>query len=164
MQKPNIGERIKLRREELDMSLEELARLTGYKSRSSISKIENNERNLQQSKIKKFADALGVSPAYIMGWSDEKPKVEEQQEIETRPHEEVLAEIIEEEIGISKAERILIKAFRAYPWAQNEVCYLLGIIDEVTWANGGTPQDAKNALSSVDLQKAAMIARYKFRY
>ena len=35
-----IGQRIKVRREELNMSQEELAKRIGYKSRSSINKIE----------------------------------------------------------------------------------------------------------------------------
>ena len=67
-----IGERIKHRREELGLSQDELARLVGYKSRSSINKIELGFRDLTQSKIKKIADALQTSPSYIMGWLDEE--------------------------------------------------------------------------------------------
>lgn len=71
----SIGQRIKERREELGMSQEELAKMLGYKSRSSINKIELDARNLTQSKIKAIADALLVTPGYIMGWSKEKPAV-----------------------------------------------------------------------------------------
>lgn len=46
-----IGQRIKARRVELGMSEEELAKMIGYQSRSSINKIELDERNLTQSKI-----------------------------------------------------------------------------------------------------------------
>lgn len=67
-----IGQRIKARREELNMSQEELAIKIGYKSRSSINKIELDLYNLKQSKIKVIADALNVSPAYIMGWEEKK--------------------------------------------------------------------------------------------
>lgn len=67
-----IGERIKQRREELGLSQDELAKLVGYKSRSSINKIELGFRDLTQSKIKKIADALQTTPSYIMGWMDEK--------------------------------------------------------------------------------------------
>ena len=67
-----IGERIKQRREELGLSQDELARLVGYKSRSSINKIELGFRDLTQSKIKKIADALQTTPSYIMGWLDEE--------------------------------------------------------------------------------------------
>lgn len=63
-----IGKRIKARREELSMSQDELARKIGYSSRSSIGKIETDDRNLTQAKLKMIADALETSPEYIMGW------------------------------------------------------------------------------------------------
>lgn len=63
-----IGSRIKNRREELNMSQDELAKKLGYESRSSINKIELDQRSLPQSKIKAVADALGTTPSYIMGW------------------------------------------------------------------------------------------------
>lgn len=66
------GHRIKAQREALGISQDELARELGYQSRSSINKIESGERDLPQSKIKAIADALGVSPSFIMGW-DERP-------------------------------------------------------------------------------------------
>lgn len=66
-----IGDRIRLRREQLGMKQEELARLIGYRSRASINKIESNQRNLPQDKIKAIADALLTTPSYIMGWTDE---------------------------------------------------------------------------------------------
>lgn len=66
-----IGNRIRNRREELGLSQDELAKRLGYKSRSSINKIELDQRNLTQSKIKSLADALETTPAYIMGWNEE---------------------------------------------------------------------------------------------
>ena len=63
-----IGDRIKYRRELLGMSQEELAHKVGYKSRSSINKIESDGRGLPQSKIVLFAKALETTPAYLMGW------------------------------------------------------------------------------------------------
>lgn len=63
-----IGERIKARRDELGMSQEELAHKIGYKSKTSINKIELGIQELRQSKIKQIADALQTTPAYIMGW------------------------------------------------------------------------------------------------
>ena len=66
-----IGERIKKRREELNMSQDELAKKVGYKSRSSINKIELDGRGLPQSKLVKIAIALGVTPAYLLGWDNE---------------------------------------------------------------------------------------------
>lgn len=68
-----IGRRIKQKREELGWSQEELANKVGYKSRSSINKIETDGRGLPQSKIVAFAKALNTTPAFLMGW-DETPK------------------------------------------------------------------------------------------
>lgn len=65
-----IGSRIRVRREEMGLSQDELARRLGYKSRSSINKIELDQRNLTQSKIKAIADALETTPAYVMGWNE----------------------------------------------------------------------------------------------
>lgn len=70
-----IGERIKKRREELNMTQAELARILGYKSRTSVYKMELGERGLPQKKIKQLAEALRTTPEYIMGW-EEKPKDE----------------------------------------------------------------------------------------
>lgn len=73
---PTIGNRIRSRREELGLSQEELGNKLGYKSRSSINKIELDQRNLTQSKIKAIADALNTTPAYIMGWApEERPAI-----------------------------------------------------------------------------------------
>ena len=66
-----IGQRIKARREELNMSQDELAKRIGYKSRSSINKIELDLYELRQTKIKSIADALDTTPSYIMGWDEE---------------------------------------------------------------------------------------------
>ncbi len=66
----DIGKRIRLRREELGLSQDDLAKRVGYKSRSSITKIENDGRGLPQEKIVDFAKALYVTPAYLMGWTD----------------------------------------------------------------------------------------------
>ena len=82
-----IGDRIKERRLELDMSQDELARLVGYKSRSSINKIESDGRLLPQRKIMEIANALNTTPAYIMGWEEsnetEAPSVPLTQQEET---------------------------------------------------------------------------------
>ena len=66
-----IGDRIRRRRESLGMTQDELARAAGYKSRSSINKIEVDGRGLPQKKIVDIAKALKVTPSYLMGWEDE---------------------------------------------------------------------------------------------
>lgn len=66
----NMGTIIKKRREQLGISQEQLASILGYKSRSSINKIELNHTDLPQSKIVALAKALSVTPAYLMGWEE----------------------------------------------------------------------------------------------
>ena len=51
------------------MSQEELARLVGYKSCSSINKIELEKNDITQSKIAEIAIALNTTPEYLMGWT-----------------------------------------------------------------------------------------------
>lgn len=67
--------RIRARREELGMSQEELANKLGYKSRSSINKIEKGENDIPQSKIVSFAKALRTTPEFLMGWDDKEQEV-----------------------------------------------------------------------------------------
>ena len=61
-----LYKRIKARREELGMSQEELATKLGYKSRSTINKIEMGKNDITQSKIIAFANALQTTPSYLM--------------------------------------------------------------------------------------------------
>lgn len=65
-----LYERIKKRREELDLSQDELAQKLGYKSRSTIAKIEKGENDITQSKIAAFAQALQTTPSTLMGWDN----------------------------------------------------------------------------------------------
>lgn len=66
-----VGKRIKQRREELGLTQDELATRTGYKSRSSINKIERGGNDLPQTKIVAFAQALRTTPSYLLGWEDD---------------------------------------------------------------------------------------------
>lgn len=67
-----IGERIKQRRIELNMSQEELAKKVGYKDRSTVSYIEKNGENLSMPKVKELAAALNTTPSWLMGWDEEE--------------------------------------------------------------------------------------------
>ena len=67
---PEIGKRIRLRREELGMTQEELASRLGYKSKTTIAKIENGTNDIVQSKVIEFAQILNTTPAYLLGWSE----------------------------------------------------------------------------------------------
>lgn len=61
---------IKRLREEKGLSQDALAKLTGYTDRSSITKIEKGQVDLQQSKIELFAKALGTSSRELVGWDN----------------------------------------------------------------------------------------------
>ena len=61
-----LGSRIKARRELLEMTQEELAQKLGYKSRSTINKIEMGVNDIPQSKIPVFAKALDCSIIFLM--------------------------------------------------------------------------------------------------
>lgn len=67
----NIGDRIRQKRIELNMSQDELAKKVGYKSRSSIQKIEAS-RDLPLKKVSLMAHALGCTESYLMGWEEDQ--------------------------------------------------------------------------------------------
>lgn len=66
------GERIRSLRTQLGMSQSELGQKIGVKT-PAIYKYENGlVVNLKRSTIESLADALGVTPSYLMGFEDEK--------------------------------------------------------------------------------------------
>ena len=67
-----IYERIKYIREKQNMSQDELAEKVGYKHKSAISKVERGIRDISQTMIIKYAKALGTTPSYLMGWTEEE--------------------------------------------------------------------------------------------
>lgn len=71
----DIYHRIRTRREELGLSQEELAFRMGYKSKSSINKIEMGINDIPQSKVIAFARALETTTAYLMGVDDAEKSV-----------------------------------------------------------------------------------------
>ncbi len=66
----SVGSNIKKRRFELKMSQQELADAMGYKTRSTIAKIESGENDVSQRKLQRFADVLDTTvEELIMGYS-----------------------------------------------------------------------------------------------
>lgn len=61
-----LGENIKRARMKAQISQDELAKRLGYKSRSTIAKIESGENDLTQKKVAAFAKALNVSIDFLM--------------------------------------------------------------------------------------------------
>lgn len=76
----SIGTRIKEKRLELGLTQEELAKRLGYKSKSTINKIEMDINDIPQSKVIAFADALNTTIAYLMDWDNETNVQEEQEQ------------------------------------------------------------------------------------
>lgn len=64
-----LGDNILYRRKQLGLTQEELAQRMGYKSKSSINKIELGLNDIPRSKVAKFAEVLGTTPARLMGYS-----------------------------------------------------------------------------------------------
>ena len=104
-----IGDRIRRRRELLKMSQDDLAKKLGYKSRSSINKIERDAGGLPQAKIAAIAKALDTTPSYIMGWEEE---------VENDPvgMAEIHAEMIMEEGFVE-----LFESYKKLDYAQKKI-------------------------------------------
>lgn len=77
-----IYERIKYLRIQQGLSQQQLAEKVGYKSRSAINKIELGMRDLNQTKILAFADALGVTPSFLLDGSEAEVNQKKQELID----------------------------------------------------------------------------------
>lgn len=100
-----VGDNILYMRKRLGMTQEELATRMGYKSKSTINKIELGINDIPQSKIVKFAEVLGTTPAYLMGWE------ETNNEEKNSPEEPILSE----------GEKMLLDLFRQVPEDQQQL-------------------------------------------
>lgn len=73
----DFNEKIRKRRLELDLTLEEVAKIVGV-APATIQRYETGEiKNVRRDKIAKLAKALKVSPSYLMGWEEEPDQLEE---------------------------------------------------------------------------------------
>ena len=95
-----IGNNISRFRRELGMTQEDLAKLMGYKSKSTINKIELGINDIPQSKIVQFAQVLGTTPAELMGWEEDDKR--------DSPSE----------ADLSEGEKMLLELFRRVPEEQ----------------------------------------------
>lgn len=77
----DIGERIRNRRIELNLGVDDLAQKLG-KNRATIYRYENGDiENMPIAVIEPLAKALQTTPAYLTGWSSEKrPKLQDKLE------------------------------------------------------------------------------------
>ena len=66
----NLNERIKSRRETLDLTLQEVGEYLGV-SKATVQRYESGEiKNLKQETIEKLSEILKCTPSYLMGWSN----------------------------------------------------------------------------------------------
>lgn len=66
----NMGQRIRDRRIALELTLDELGKKVGVGA-STVRKWETGYiKDMRSDKIQKVADALDVTPAYLMGWDE----------------------------------------------------------------------------------------------
>jgi transcriptional regulator with XRE-family HTH domain len=109
----NIGERIKHQRIKLGYTQEDLAKKMGYRSKSTINKIELGINDISQSKIIKFAKVLDTDIAYLMGWEPKKTfnQIDEDGRFQPLPVINSNDEIIGLEKTTSKKERKLLKSY-----------------------------------------------------
>lgn len=75
-----IGERIAKYREEKGLSQKELANLLGYKSRSTIQKIESGQRDVPRKMIAQLSIVLNVNPLDLLGENEKSPSLKNKRE------------------------------------------------------------------------------------
>lgn len=74
----NIGEKLKIRRKELNLTMLQVAKKTGV-SEATVSRWESGDiANMRRDKIVSLANALKVTPAFIMGETDNPASLDEQ--------------------------------------------------------------------------------------
>ena len=110
----DIGKKIAQRRKELNMTQEELAIKMGYKSKSTINKIELGINDIVQSKVVQFAKVLDCSTAYLMGW-------EEEEQITTNQTLTNKNKKTTDEQTLTDGEKALLSLFREVPVEMQDV-------------------------------------------
>lgn len=102
----DMGKKIELLRKERGMTLEELGNKVGV-GKSTVRKWENGMiANMRRDKIAKIADALGVSPANLMGW-DEPDQAEPEIALSAEETVHIKKYRVIDEIGKSVVDRVL---------------------------------------------------------
>ena len=150
-----IGKRIKKRREELQLSQDELAKKVGYTSRSTINKIEKEINDITQSKIVAFADALDTTPAYLMGWDNDLEKKAE----EFKPYTiETLKKIIDSypELSYKSLATVCMNKRVQLDWTEKKVANLANVDlnDYLNFENNHHKldiNDVENILNTLEL-------------
>ena len=107
-----VGENILYMRKRLGMTQEELATKMGYKSKSTINKIEMGINDIPQRQIVKFAEVLGTTPAHLMGWITEEQKNPPTEESDLTDGEKMWLELYHRISG--EAREVLIAMMESF--------------------------------------------------
>lgn len=118
-----VGQRICNRRQELGMTQEELAFKMGYKTRNAIYQYEKAE-NMKLSLIRKFAQALDCTEAYLSGWEDKSIE-------ETLTEAYIKGQEVKELTPNTEEEKQLIRSFRELDEeSQRQIVLMLAFLKE----------------------------------
>lgn len=113
-----LKDNIFYRRKKLGLTLEELALKVGISKQTAQKYEKGIITNIPSDKIEKIADALGCSPAYLMGWEKEEP-TSTQEDTTDDPYANVSPRVAAElrklkEMGITGDEPGEILAFGGF--------------------------------------------------
>lgn len=98
-----LYETIRARRIALQMTQQELAARLGYKSTSTIAKIEAGVNDIPQAKIVAFANALATTPGALLGLGDERGAITEKNIVRSLP---------EKNFSLTDQEQAIIEKYR----------------------------------------------------
>lgn len=95
----SVGQRIKERREQLGLSMDDVAKSIGT-ARQTVFKYENEiVKKIPYDKVELLAEVLRVSPGYLFGWEEKSPSKPE----------------------LTEGEEALLELFRKVPEGQQEL-------------------------------------------
>ena len=121
-----VGERIKSRRKEIGLSAEQVAKELGV-SPATVYRYESNDiMNMRIDKLEPITKALRTTPAYLMGWEDDKkenPPAESQRILESVNSSEnvdLLLHIIKNETSLSREQLLKLQGFVSALEAENK--------------------------------------------
>ena len=77
----NIGQRLKQLRDEKQLTQEDVGNIIGV-TKATVNRYETGEIDIKRTIAVKLSKVFDVSPAYIMGWTDNPQKVNKPDDIE----------------------------------------------------------------------------------
>lgn len=147
-----VGERIKQRRLELGMTQAELAEKMGYSGKTSVCMAEKGKDNITTTKVKKYADALGVSFRYLMGLDEQIEQVQKQLEPYTKQLSKFGKQINEKlsyEVDVQNGLKVEIEKI-AQNYEPEEIIRAFKFVESYLKAN---PEQQKIALDILQLHQ-----------